>query len=118
MFRFLTAGESHGPALTIIVDGLPAGLPVTAASINADLRRRKQGHGRGGRMAIETDEVKILGGVRLGRTLGGPVAMQIDNLDWPDWSEAMSVEPPPPGSTDAALRRVRHPRPGHADLAG
>ncbi len=117
MFRFLTAGESHGPALTIIVDGLPAGLDVSVDLINGDLRRRQGGYGRGGRMAIEKDEVKILGGVRLGRTMGGPVAMQIENRDWSAWSEAMSVQDLPTLSA-AALKRVRHPRPGHADLAG
>src|SRR5262245_24829919 len=118
MFRFLTAGESHGPALTIIVDGLPAGLELTAAVIEADLSRRRRGYGRGGRMAIEKDEVRIVGGVRLGRTLGGPVALIIENLDWPAWSEAMRIEPPPEGVNAADRRPVRHPRPGHADLAG
>ena len=117
MFRFLTAGESHGPALTIIVDGLPAGLDVSVDRINVDLRRRQGGHGRGGRMAIEKDDVRILGGVRLGRTMGGPVAMQIENRDWANWSEAMSVEDLP-ALPASALKRVRHPRPGHADLAG
>jgi chorismate synthase len=117
MFRFLTAGESHGPALTIIVDGLPAGLDLSVDLINGDLRRRQGGYGRGGRMAIEKDEVKILGGVRLGRTMGGPVAMQIENRDWPNWSEAMSVQDLPTLSA-AVLKRVRYPRPGHADLAG
>ncbi len=118
MFRFLTAGESHGPALTIIVDGLPAGLDVAAAAIDADLRRRQGGHGRGGRMQIEQDRVRILGGVRHGRTLGGPVALMIENRDWPNWAAAMDPEPPPPGADPGSLRRVRHPRPGHADLAG
>ena len=118
MFRFLTAGESHGPALTLIVDGLPAGLDVSIEGINEDLRRRQGGYGRGGRMAIERDEVKILGGVRLGRTLGSPIAMLIENRDWPDWAGAMSVTAPATPTSDAHLRRVRHPRPGHADLAG
>ena len=118
MFRFLTAGESHGPALTLIVDGLPSGVEISADAINHQLRRRQSGHGRGGRMQIEKDEAEITGGVRLGRTLGGPVALTIRNRDWPNWTEAMRVMAPPPGSTDAALRRVRHPRPGHADLAG
>jgi len=120
VFRFLTAGESHGPALTIIVDGLPSGLSISIEGINEDLRRRQGGYGRGGRMSIEQDEVRIQGGVRFGRTLGGPVAMVIDNRDWANWTEAMRVESLPPGAPadDASLRRVRHPRPGHADLAG
>ncbi|HEY3174652.1 MAG TPA: chorismate synthase [Candidatus Polarisedimenticolia bacterium] len=118
MFRFLTAGESHGPALTIIVDGLPAGLDVSIDSINEDLRRRQGGYGRGGRMSIEKDEARILGGVRLGRTLGSPIAMLIENRDWANWTTAMSVTAPAATSTDDDLRRVRHPRPGHADLAG
>jgi len=118
MFRFLTAGESHGPALSVIVDGLPSGLDLAAGQIDADLGRRQAGYGRGGRMAIEQDRVRIIGGVRLGRTLGGPVALVIENRDWPNWTEAMSVEPPSVSHDDAALRRVRHPRPGHADLAG
>lgn len=116
MLRFLTAGESHGPALTLIVDGLPSGLEVRAESIDEQLRRRQAGYGRGGRMSIERDTVRILGGVRHGLTLGGPVAMVIENRDWPNWSEAMAVEPPL--RTGDALRPVRSPRPGHADLAG
>ncbi|HZI92926.1 MAG TPA: chorismate synthase [Patescibacteria group bacterium] len=118
MFRFLTAGESHGPSLTIIVDGLPAGIDVSSEVINRQLSRRQAGYGRGGRMTIEKDEAEITGGVRLGRTLGGPVAMSIRNRDWPNWAEAMSVSAPIQDPGDAALRRVRHPRPGHADLAG
>lgn len=118
MFRFLTAGESHGPALSVIVDGLPSGLEISADAIDFDLKRRQAGYGRGGRMTIEQDHAKILGGVRHGRTLGGPVALVIENRDWPNWTEAMSVEPPSGAADDAALRRVRHPRPGHADLAG
>ena len=117
MLRFLTAGESHGPALTLIVDGLPSGLNVSASAIDADLRRRQGGYGRGGRMAIEKDCVRILGGVRHGRTMGGPVAMQIDNRDWANWSEVMAIDPLPAGA-GGADRAVRHPRPGHADLAG
>lgn len=122
MFRFLTAGESHGPALTIIVDGLPAGLSITEAAVNEQLARRQGGYGRGGRMTIEKDEVRITSGVRLGKTLGSPVAMTIENRDWPNWTEAMRLAAPesgrPGGDEDAALRRVRAPRPGHADLAG
>ncbi|HKY32280.1 MAG TPA: chorismate synthase [Candidatus Polarisedimenticolia bacterium] len=118
MFRFLTAGESHGPALTVIVDGLPAGLEVTAEAVDRDLRRRQAGYGRGGRMAIEHDAVRVTGGVRLGRTIGGPVSMVIENRDYPAWTEAMSAGAAPKGAGDDTLRRVRRPRPGHADLAG
>jgi len=119
MLRFLTAGESHGPALSLILDGLPAGVDISPQEIDHQLRRRQAGYGRGGRMTIEKDEVEITGGVRLGRTLGGPVAITIRNRDWVNWTEAMRVEAPGSSSTDdAALRRVRHPRPGHADLAG
>ena len=116
--RFLTAGESHGPALTVILDGLPAGVPVDADRIRHELWRRQQGHGRGGRMRIERDKAEILGGVRFGRTMGGPVAMTIANLDWENWREAMAVEPAPKRAAVSRLRKVTHPRPGHADLAG
>jgi len=114
--RFLTAGESHGPALTTIVEGLPAGLGVTKAEIDRQLRRRMGGYGRGGRMAIESDEVEILGGVRHGRTIGSPVALLIRNRDHASWTQVMAAEgePPPP----EARRAVTRPRPGHADLAG
>jgi len=114
--RFLTAGESHGPALNVIVEGLPAGLPVRREVIDRDLRRRMGGYGRGGRMDIETDRVEFLGGVRFGVTLGSPVSMEIRNLDFENWSEAMSPEGEYPGSEIA--RSVTRPRPGHADLAG
>ena len=114
--RFLTAGESHGPALAVIVDGLPAGLPVSAAAIDRDLRRRMGGYGRGGRMRIERDQVEILSGARFGRTLGSPVALLLRNLDHARWTEAMAVEGPRPGAERA--REVTRPRPGHADLAG
>jgi chorismate synthase len=119
MLRFLTAGESHGRALVVIVEGLPAGLPVDVEAIARDLRRRQGGYGRGRRMAIESDRADILSGVRAGETLGGPVAMIIENRDWPNWQYTMraTVEPPP----DAAGARrgpVTRPRPGHADLAG
>lgn len=115
MFRFLTAGESHGQALTAVVDGVPAGLALAEADIDADLARRQRGYGRGGRMKIERDRVRILSGVRWGRTLGSPVTLQILNRDWENWKDAMAVEPPPPG---APHREVTRPRPGHADLAG
>src|SRR3989442_10917218 len=106
VFRFLTAGESHGPALTIIVDGLPAGVGVSIDAINHDLARRQGGYGRGGRMTIEKDEVEINGGVRLGRTLGAPVAMTTRNRDWPNWAMPMSVMPLEPEPDEAVLRRV------------
>lgn len=111
--RFLTAGESHGPGLTVIVDGVPAGLPIDPAAIDADLRRRQLGYGRGGRQKIEHDAARITGGVRHGRTTGGPVALWIANRDAPNWERVMSVVPlaEPP---DAVTRL----RPGHADLAG
>jgi chorismate synthase len=111
--RFFTAGESHGPGLTVIVDGVPAGLPIDPAAIDADLRRRQLGYGRGGRQKIERDATRITGGVRHGRTTGGPVALWIANRDAPNWERVMSVTPlaEPP---DAVTRL----RPGHADLAG
>lgn len=114
--RFLTAGESHGPALSVIVEGLPAGVPVDRAAIDRDLKRRMGGYGRGGRMKIEADAVEILGGVRFGATLGSPVALAIRNLDHANWTDAMRPEGPAPDG-DAA-RVVTRPRPGHADLAG
>lgn len=114
--RFLTAGESHGPALTVIVEGLPRGIRVDPAAINRDLRRRMQGFGRGGRMKIESDEVEILGGVRFGRTLGSPVSLVVHNKDFINWTEAMNPEGPHPGTEIAKV--VTRPRPGHADLAG
>ena len=116
MLRFLTAGESHGPGLTVIVDGLPAGLPVDRHAIDADLRRRQGGYGRGGRMKIETDVVEVLGGVRHGRTLGSPVSLLVRNRDFANWSDVMSPDPLPPQTPPR--RVLKHPRPGHADLAG
>jgi chorismate synthase len=116
MLRFLTAGESHGPALTVVVDGLPAGVPVDRAAIDRDLRRRQGGYGRGGRMKIESDAVEVLSGVRHGRTLGSPVTLVVRNRDHENWKDVMSPDPQPP---EARRRRaLRHPRPGHADLAG
>ncbi len=112
MLRFLTAGESHGPALVVIVEGLPAGLPITIEDVGAELARRRLGFGRGPRMRLEQDEVEFLGGVRHGRTLGSPVAVVIHNTEWPKWQDEMS---PAPGTTDQPLRQ---PRPGHADLVG
>lgn len=118
MFRFTTAGESHGPALTTIVEGVPAGLPLRAEEIDDDLRRRQGGYGRGGRMRIETDRAEILSGVRFGETLGSPVTLQVRNRDWENWTVAMSREPLEGSVDDEDLRRVVHPRPGHADLVG
>ena len=116
VLRFITAGESHGPGLTVVVDGLPAGVPVERAAIDADLRRRQGGYGRGGRMKIETDAVEILSGVRHGRTLGSPVALVVRNRDHESWADVMSPDPQPDAARER--RRLRHPRPGHADLAG
>lgn len=116
MLRFLTAGESHGPALTLIVEGLPAGLSVDREAIDAELRRRQGGYGRGGRMAIERDTVEVLGGIRHGVTLGSPVALLIRNRDHENWRDVMSPDPQP---REAKTRRaLKRPRPGHADLAG
>lgn len=112
MLRFLTAGESHGPGLVTIVEGLPRGLAVEIDGVATELARRRHGYGRGKRMAIEQDEVEFLGGVRHGATLGSPVAVLIRNTEWPRWEEIMS---PGPGE---AGREVTRPRPGHADLAG
>lgn len=114
--RFLTSGESHGPALTTIVEGLPAGVPVLKAAIDRELKRRMGGYGRGGRMKIESDEVEILGGVRFGKTLGSPVTLLIRNRDFAHWKEAMDPQGVEPAG-DAA-RALTRPRPGHADLAG
>lgn len=113
-FRYLTAGESHGPQLTAIVEGLPAGVAVLAAGINRELARRQQGYGRGGRMKIETDTVDILSGVRWGRTLGSPLTLVVKNRDWENWSVKMS---PLPEDRDESVA-VTRPRPGHADLTG
>jgi chorismate synthase len=112
--QYLTAGESHGQALTVILSGMPAGVPVSSAAINADLARRQCGHGRGGRMAIEKDSVRIISGLRFGRTLGSPIALEIGNRDWPNWEARMSPEGAPPPDLAAELA----PRPGHADLVG
>ncbi|HYG11368.1 MAG TPA: chorismate synthase, partial [Pyrinomonadaceae bacterium] len=117
MFRFTTAGESHGRALVAIVEGLPAGVPIEVELINRDLERRQWGYGRGGRMKIEQDRAEILSGVRHGLTLGSPVALLIENKDWKNWTEVMSAETCPEIAPEKS-RRVRRPRPGHADLAG
>ena len=112
--RYMTAGESHGPQLTAIVDGVPAGLRISEGSINADLARRQSGYGRGGRMAIETDTVHITSGVRFGRTLGSPITLVVQNRDWQNWTDRMAAF----GDAPADLRRETTPRPGHADLVG
>ncbi|MCC6382624.1 MAG: chorismate synthase [Dehalococcoidia bacterium] len=112
-FRWLTAGESHGKGLTMIVEGLPAGLPLSEADIAPDLARRQGGFGRGGRMKIEKDHAEIMAGVRHGLTLGSPVALWIQNRDWVNWTEKMAVEP-----VEAEIERVTRVRPGHADLPG
>jgi len=123
MLRWLTAGESHGPELVAIVEGLPAGIPITLDSIRRDLARRKLGYGRGARMTFEQDELTISGGVRHGFTLGGPVALRIGNTEWPKWSEVMSADPVETAPGEAQSTRGRgapltRPRPGHADLVG
>jgi chorismate synthase len=111
--RLTTAGESHGPGLTCIVDGLPAGLEIDREAINRDLQRRQLGHGRGGRMKIERDQIEVTGGIRHGRTLGSPVALQVTNRDYANWEERMN-----PWPVDADTAEVHLPRPGHADLVG
>lgn len=114
MIRFLTAGESHGPQLTAIVEGLPAGVPVDVAAINRDLARRQKGYGRGGRMAIEKDEVRIVSGVRFGLTMGSPITLIVENRDYRNWEKRMSLNP----EDREQAAPVTRPRPGHADLAG
>jgi chorismate synthase len=112
-FRFVTAGESHGPGLTAIVEGLPAGLELRPEDIDRDLARRQLGHGRGGRMKIEKDRADVVAGVRHGRTLGSPVALRVENRDYQNWEERMN-----PWPVEAEVAEVHLPRPGHADLAG
>jgi chorismate synthase len=111
--RLTTAGESHGPGLTCILEGLPAGLRLDRDAVNRDLARRQLGHGRGGRMKIERDQVEVTGGVRHGHTLGGPIALQVANRDYANWEERMN-----PWPVEAAVAEVHLPRPGHADLVG
>jgi chorismate synthase len=117
MLRFTTAGESHGPALVAVLEGIPAGLSLVAADVDVDLARRQQGYGRGRRMQIEQDQVEFLGGVRGGQSLGSPIAMRIANLDWKNWEEIMD---PAPRAGDPAPRKraVTRARPGHVDLSG
>src|SRR5438552_10542927 len=111
--RLITSGESHGPGLTCIVEGLPAGLTLDPEAIGHDMARRQLGHGRGGRMKIERDSAAVTGGVRHGRTLGSPIALQVANRDYANWEERMN-----PWPVDAEVPEVHLPRPGHADLVG
>jgi chorismate synthase len=117
MIRFTTAGESHGQALVCILEGMPAGVPLSATDVNTELARRQQGYGRGRRMQIERDEVELLAGVRAGETLGSPIAMLVRNRDWKNWSEIMDPAPRA-GDPDPRRRAVTRVRPGHADLTG
>src|SRR5258705_6860599 len=118
--RWLTAGESHGPALIAVLEGVPAGVGVTAAEVAKGLARRRLGYGRGARMSFEQDEVEILGGVRHGVTLGSPVAIRVGNSEWPKWETVMSADPVDPEVLAGQARNapLTRPRPGHADLAG
>ena len=118
--RWLTAGESHGQALTAILEGMPASVSITTADIDAQLSRRRLGVGRGARQNFEADKVTILGGIRLGLTQGGPIAIQVGNSEWPKWEKVMSADPLPEGEIDGMARNapLTRPRPGHADLAG
>ena len=120
MVRWLTAGESHGAALVAIIEGLPAGIEVTTGDIGEDLRRRRLGAGRGARMAFEQDEVRVLGGVRHGRSLGSPIAIEVGNSEWPKWQAVMSADPVDEAELAALARNapLTRPRPGHADLVG
>src|SRR5260370_19525031 len=114
MLRFLTGGESHGPELVAIIEGAPAGFDVDLAAINHDLARRQKGYGRGGRMLIEKDEVRVVSGIRFGKTMGGPITLIVENRDFKNWVKRMSVDP----ADRSEAQPVTRPRPGHADLAG
>lgn len=120
MLRWLTAGESHGPALVAILEGVPAGVEITSDDIRAALARRRLGYGRGARMTFEADELEIVGGLRHGRTMGSPVAMRIGNSEWPKWRDVMAADPVDPDLLAGRKRAepLTRPRPGHADLAG
>src|SRR5689334_1656653 len=120
MLRWLTAGESHGPSLTAILEGLPAHVRITSADVAEALARRRLGYGRGARMKFEQDEVTLSGGVRHGETLGGPVAIIVGNTEWPKWEKVMASDPVDPVELEALARNaaLTRPRPGHADLAG
>jgi chorismate synthase len=118
--RWLTAGESHGPALVAVLEGVPAGVEVSSAEVARDLARRRLGYGRGARMSFEQDEVEIVGGVRHGRTLGSPIAIRVGNSEWPKWQTVMAADPVEPEvlASQARNEPLTRPRPGHADLAG
>ncbi len=116
--RYLTAGESHGPQLTTIIEGMPAGMPLVAEDINHELARRQKGYGRGRRMQIEKDTVQITSGIRHGQTLGSPVALVVENNDWKHWTGIMGQEPLDDQSPEEVKRKISRPRPGHADLNG
>jgi chorismate synthase len=120
MLRWLTAGESHGPALVAILEGLPAGIDITTAAIGDELARRRAGYGRGARMSFEQDQVELLGGVRHGQTIGAPVAIRIGNTEWPKWELVMAADPVEPAALEGLARAapLTRPRPGHADLVG
>src|SRR5437773_4005883 len=119
MWRFLTAGESHGPSLVMILEGMPAGLTIDFDAVTAQLRRRQGGYGRGRRMAIESDRAQALSGIRHGVTTGSPIALMIPNRDWENWQRTMAIEAAPSAETPGVDRPVvTRPRPGHADLAG
>src|SRR5216110_367151 len=118
MFRFTTAGESHGRGLVGILEGIPAGLPIAAADVDVELKRRMGGYGRGARMKIESDRIEWLSGVRAGETLGSPIAMLIWNRDWEHWQDIMAPEADAAPDPLGRRRQVTRPRPGHADLAG
>jgi chorismate synthase len=120
VLRWLTAGESHGPALVAVLEGLPADVRITTDDVADALARRRAGYGRGARMTFERDEVDLLGGVRHGRTLGGPVAIRVGNTEWPKWEKVMSADPVPADELDGLARNapLTRPRPGHADLVG
>ncbi|TVP84644.1 MAG: chorismate synthase [Alkalicoccus sp.] len=116
--RFLTAGESHGPQLTAIIEGVPSQLPLTAEDINEHLARRQKGYGRGRRMQIEKDQVQILSGVRHGKTTGAPITLAVENKDWTHWTKIMGAEPISEEEAQEVKRKITRPRPGHADLNG
>jgi chorismate synthase len=120
MLRWMTAGESHGQALVAILEGLPAGVEVTSADLDLQLARRRLGYGRGARMKFEQDRVTLMGGVRHGRTLGSPIAVEVGNTEWPKWEQVMAADPVPADVLDGLARNapLTQPRPGHADLAG
>jgi chorismate synthase len=118
MMRFFTAGESHGPQLTAIIEGVPANLSLSVEDINTELIRRQKGYGRGRRMQIEKDRVQISSGVRHGKTLGSPITLTVENKDWQHWTNIMGIEPIPDEAAEEVKRKISRPRPGHADLVG